>query len=65
MTGKLTIEPGRRVRHLDGREGMVVALLPPDDEHNLPRAVVRWDAGGAEPIALGYLEPLPQTEKVL
>ena len=46
------ITAGSRVEHIDRRTGIVESLISIND---LPGAVVLWDSGPREAIALGYL----------
>jgi hypothetical protein len=46
------IRLGDRVWHMDAREGLVVELI----DAELPMAVVDFDGGGRECVALGYLQ---------
>lgn len=57
------IEVGHRVRHIDGREGIVQELYT--NEHWLPCARVALDMGGEFDGPVGYLEPMPASVEKL
>ena len=48
------VMPGDRARHIDGREGLCIAILDETGER-----VMDWDAGGREALLPGFLERLP------
>jgi hypothetical protein len=48
------VMPGDRARHIDGREGLCIAILEESGER-----VIDWNAGGREALLPGFLERLP------
>ncbi len=55
------IQEGDRVRHCDGREGVVSSCVQAivDDCRTIPFASVMWESGGQDVVPLGYLEVIP------